>query len=158
MTRELITSWHDHDLAVERLFSIAQEKILIYANELTPLKLDSEANHAAIKQFLKKGQADCLQVILRNALNWQYTQPRLAALCLSYSHLISFREAPADLAHLTDSMLLIDNTHALVRFDEHFARSKLLIDEAEEIRPYVLRFSQIHIASSELASQTTLGL
>ncbi len=158
MTRELITSWHEHDLAVERLFSIAQEKILIYGNQLTQLRLDSEANHAAIKRILKEGQADCLQVILCNSLNWQYTQPRLAALCLSYSHLISFREAPTDLAHLTDSMLLIDNTHALIRFDEHFPRSKLLINEAEEVRPYVLRFAQKHAASSELASQTTLGL
>ena len=158
MTRELITSWHDHDLAVERALSLVQENILIYANELTPLKLDSEANHNAINRILKTGEPGCLQVILRNALNWHHTQPRLAKLCLSHSHLISIREAPSDLAHLTDSMLLIDNKHAVIRFDEHFPRSKLLIDEAEEVRPYVMRFSQIFTASSETASQTQLGL
>jgi hypothetical protein len=158
MTRELITSWHDHDLAVERLFSLAEATILIYANELTPFKLESDANHQAVSRILKSGQANCLQVILRNTQNWPHTQPRLAKLCMSYSHLINLREAPSDLAHLTDSMLIIDGKHALIRFDEHFPRSKLLLNEAEEIRPYLLRFSQIQSASSELASQTTLGL
>lgn len=158
MTRELITSWHDHDLAVDHLLSIAEKTILIYGGDLTPLKLESENSLTAINRVLKTGQTNCLQVILRNTQNWPHSNPRLAKLCLSYSHLISIREAPSDLAHLTDSMLLIDGLHGLIRFDENFPRSKQLVNEADEIRPYLIRFSQIHSTSSEPTSQTTLGL
>lgn len=158
MTRELITNWHDYEIAAERLLTIAQEKILIYANELTAFKLESAANLSAISRILKTNQPGCLQVVLRNCQTWQQTHPLMAKLCLNHSHLITFLQSPADLAHLTDSMLLIDNTHALVRFEERFPRSKLLLDEAEEIRPYLLRFYEICAASNEPYGYSTLGL
>jgi hypothetical protein len=55
-------------------------------------------------------------------------------------------------------MVLIDGKHALIRFDREQARSKLLIDEAEELRPYLNRFEEIWAEGGEMLSSNTLGL
>jgi hypothetical protein len=62
------------------------------------------------------------------------------------------------LAHLRDCMIIVDGKHALIRFDRDQARSKLLIDEADELRPYIARFDEIWSAGGEPVRATALGL
>lgn len=55
-------------------------------------------------------------------------------------------------------MILVDEKYALIRFERDLPRSKLLIDEPDEVRPYLSRFKEIWAEGGEPVSSTTLGL
>ena len=65
---------------------------------------------------------------------------------------------PDHLAQLRDAMIIVDDTHALVRFDRDQPRGKLLIDEPDEVAPYRRRFDEIWSEGGHPVSLTTLGL
>ena len=62
------------------------------------------------------------------------------------------------MAHLRDSMLIVDDKHALIRFERDFPRSKLLLDETDELKSYINRFSELSLAGGERVGMTPLGL
>jgi len=158
MSRELITSWNDYQAAIDRLLAMASQKICIYDEDLAQLRLDSENRQNALKRLLHDGRHETLQIAVRNAVPLSRENPLLVELLTTYSHLAAAQQTPPQLAHLRDSMLLVDDKHALIRFEQSQARSKLLIDEAEELRPYLLRFSEIWSEGGEPVRNTALGL
>lgn len=158
MARELITSWADYQTALDRLLAIATRKICVYDEDLVALKLESAARLAALSRLLNAGQQNTLHVALRNAAPFRGQFPRLLKFFGTYSHLASIQETPPQLAHLRDSMILVDEKHALIRFEQNLPRSKLLIDEAEEVRPYLTRFNEIWAEGGETVFANPLGL
>jgi len=158
MARELITSWGDYQSAIDRLLASATQKIWIYDEDLTTLQLESVSRHEILRRIAHTGCSDAVQIAVRNATPIRERQPRLLNLLSLYSHSASLQATPEQLAHLRDSMILVDERHALIRFDRDQARSKLLIDEADEIRPYLKRFTEIWTEGGEGFSSTTLGL
>jgi hypothetical protein len=62
------------------------------------------------------------------------------------------------LAHLRDSMILVDDAHAVIRFDRDQPRGKLLVDESDEVMPYRRRFEEIWAEGGTPVAATTLGL
>ena len=84
--------------------------------------------------------------------------PQFQNLLSTYGHLAKAQETPPQLAHLRDSMILVDEKYALIRFERDLPRSKLLIDEPDEVRPYLSRFKEIWAEGGEPVSSTTLGL
>ena len=158
MARELITSWADYQTALDRLLAFASQKIRIYDEDLSSLKLESEPRQTHIKRILRAGHEDTLQIALRNASPFRQQHPVLLKLLSAYGHLAAVQETPPQLAHLRDSMILVDDKHALIRFERDLPRSKLLIDEIDEIRPYLTRFREIWTEGGESVSATTLGL
>ena len=84
--------------------------------------------------------------------------PQALRLIGTYSHLSDIHETPPQLSHLRDSMILVDNKHALIRFEKDLPRSKLLIDEVDQVRPYVARFIEIWREGGEPVSGNPLGL
>ncbi|UCV27586.1 DUF7931 domain-containing protein [Ferribacterium limneticum] len=158
MARELITSWADYQTALDRLLAFASQEIRIYDEDLSSLKLESEPRQTHIKRILQAGHEDTLQIALRNASPFRQQHPVLLKLLSAYGHLAAVQETPPQLAHLRDSMILVDDKHALIRFERDLPRSKLLIDEIDEIRPYLTRFREIWTEGGESVSATTLGL
>lgn len=158
MARELITSWADYQTAIDRLLAIACQKIRIYDEDLSSLKLESEPRLAQIKRLVQAGHEDTLQIALRNASPLRQQNPILLKLMSTYGHLAAAQETPPQLAHLRDSMILVDDKHALIRFERDLSRSKLLIDEIDEVRPYLTRFREIWAEGGESVSVTALGL
>ena len=55
-------------------------------------------------------------------------------------------------------MILVDDEHALIRFDRNQPRGKLLIDEPDEVMPYRRRFAEIWGRGRNAGHPTTLGL
>lgn len=158
MSRELITSWGDYQTAIDCLLGVARQKICIYDEDLDQLKLASRQRLAQVRRTILPGQKTCLQIALRNAELLRQDYPLLIKLLSDHAHLALAQQTPPHLAHLRDSMLIIDDKHALIRFEQDLPRSKLLIDEAEELKPYVHRFSEIWSAGGTPISKTTLGL
>jgi len=158
MARELITSWTDYQMALDRLLAIACHKISIYDEDLVTLKLESAPRLLHIKRVLQAGQDDALQIAVRNAGPVRQKNPLLLNQLTTFGHRASAHETPPQLAHLRDSMILVDDKHALIRFERDMPRSKLLIDEIDELRPYLARFREIWSEGGENIASTALGL
>lgn len=158
MTRELITCWGDYQAAIDRLLPLAGEKIFIYDEDLNLLKLDARARLEELKRLLQTSRATTLQIAVRNAEPLRRQMPLLIHLLSTCQAQASARQTPGEIAHLRDSMIIIDGKHALIRFEQNLPRSKLLIDDPEAVRPYLNRFLEICSADGDLISGCTLGL
>jgi len=158
MTRELLTSWSDYQTAIDCILALATKTIFIYDEDLGQMHLETPSRIAALKAPLGSARADCLRVALRNTTPLQQRQPLLLRLLATYGHNSAIQQTPEQLAHLRDSMILVDGVHALIRFDRDQPRSKLLIDEPEEVMPYRRRFEEIWAEGGTPVSSTTLGL
>lgn len=158
MARELITSWGDYQTAIDRLLAIACQEICIYDEDLSQFKLESALRLAEIKRVLHSGHKETLQIVLRNADLLRNRSPVMLKLLADFSHLASVQQTPPDLAHLRDSMLIVDDKHALIRFERDLPRSKLLLNEADELKHYLNRFLELSSAGGELVGVTSLGL
>jgi len=158
MSRELITSWNDYRIAVDRLLALAGEKIAIYDEDLVNLNFAERSRRDHLQRILRAGQGPALRIAVRNAAPLQRNEPELLKLLSLYGHRASAQQTPEHLGHLRDNLLIIDDRHALIRFDRDQARSKLLLDEADELRPYIGRFEEIWNEGGETINATTLGL
>ena len=158
MARELITSWTDYQTAIDRLLAIASQKIWIYDEDLVTLKLDTAPRLAHLKRLLSSAHADVLRIALRNGSPLRQQHPLLQNLLTTYGHVATAQETQAQLAHLRDSMIIVDDKYGLIRFERDMARSKLLIDEADELRPYLLKFREIWAEGGERITSSTVGL
>ncbi|PKO94189.1 MAG: hypothetical protein CVU16_04230 [Betaproteobacteria bacterium HGW-Betaproteobacteria-10] len=158
MARQLITSWEDYQTAIDRLLCMACEKICIYDEDLSQLKLNAAPRLAQILRVLKAGHRESLQIVVRNANLLSNHSPHLIKLLSEFSPSARAQQSPPDLAHLRDSLLIVDGKHALIRFERDLPRSKLLIDEATELKPYLNRLSELCAAGGDPVSTTTLGL
>ncbi len=141
MTRELITSWIDYQAAVDHLLAQPANKLLIFDHDLAHLQLDTPAHHEALKQQLLHGAQIC--IVVRDASHLREQHPRLMRLLATNAHQLAIHEAPAALLNLRDSLLLCDDQNGLIRFEQTLPRSKILLDECEELRPYLQRFEEI---------------
>ncbi|HXE38515.1 MAG TPA: hypothetical protein VN639_08565 [Azonexus sp.] len=158
MARELISSWSDYQVAIDRLLGLACQKICIYDQDLHELKLESPPRLEALKRVLQGPDHDALRLALRDATALHREHPLLGNLLTTYSHHVQAQQTPEQIAHLRDNMIIVDGKHALIRFDRDQARSKLLIDEADEVRPYLIRFAEILSEGGEPITGSTLGL
>lgn len=158
MARELITSWGDFQTAFDRLLAIAERKICIYDEDLGHLHLDSTEHLDTLKRLLGNTPAGNIRLALRNAEPLRRQQPLLLKLLADYSHCLAAQQTPPHLGHLRDSMILVDDRYGLIRFERDLPRSKLLLDESEELKPYFARFEEIWNEGGETVSSTTLGL
>ncbi|MBS1161571.1 MAG: hypothetical protein H6R15_3990 [Proteobacteria bacterium] len=159
MARELITSWGDYQTAIDRLLAIAVRKIAIYDEDLGHLHLDSAPRLGQVKRLLHGESSNlAVRIAIRNADPLRQRQPLLMNLLTTFSHCLTARQTPPQLAHLRDTIILVDDQHGLIRFERDQARSKLLLDEANELKPYLNRFEEIWSESSETVNSTTLGL
>ncbi|HSG23181.1 MAG TPA: hypothetical protein VLA64_09515 [Azonexus sp.] len=158
MARELITSWGDYQTAIDHLLFMACRKICIYDEDLGQLKLDSALRLPQILRVLQAGHKESLQVIIRNADLLRHRSPLLIKLFADFGHLASAHQSPPHLANLRDSMLIVDDKYALIRFERDLPRSKLLLDSTDELKPYLNRFSELSSAGGEPISTNTLGL
>jgi hypothetical protein len=158
MSRELFTSWTDYQSAIDRLLALAVKRIWIYDEDLGMLHLETAERIELLKRPLASTRQDCLRIALRNTAPLQQRQPLVKRLLAMHCHNSAAQQTPEQLSHLRDSMIIVDDMHALIRFDRDQPRSKLLIDEPEEVMPYHRRFEEIWAEGGTLVATTTLGL
>lgn len=158
MARELVTTWDGYQSGLDRLLAIACRTLCIYDEDLVQLKLEAPNRQKELKRLLQQGKPDSLQIAVRNATHLRQHSPLLIGLLETFSHCSTARETGEGIAHLRDCMVIVDGKHALIRFEKDLPRSKLLIDEAEELHPYLNRFSEIWNEGGDPVSSSTLGL
>jgi hypothetical protein len=158
MNPELIIHWFEHDNAARKILLLATRSIRIFDPDLARLKLESRENALFLRQFLSTAPHNTLQIVLRNAEPFQNNSPRLFKLLTDFPHAMQVWECAPSLTKLSDAIFLSDERHALVRIHEEHARSRVIIDNAEESRRYLTRFDEILGEGGTPVSATTLGL
>ena len=84
--------------------------------------------------------------------------PRLMELLRVFAHKLHIVETPSHLANLSDSMLLVDDGSAVIRFHHDHARSKEILLDPEACKPYCRRFEDIWTEGGTPISATVAGL
>lgn len=158
MTRALITHWTDYQAAIDQLLAMPCRKLCIYDEDLVKIRLDDRKRLAVLEQLLQSAAPGSIRIALRSAEAFRRTQTHLIQLLAPYSHVITIQETSPQLNNLRDSMIILDDQHGLIRFDREQARSKLLINESDELRPYLQRFEEIWKEPGDIISSTSLGL
>ncbi len=158
MARELIESWTDYQAAIDRLLPLANHHLSIYDEDLTKLGLENTARLEQLNRLLVNTKDQPLRIALRGSEHFAARCPRLKSLLTPWAHRVEVRQTPGELAHLRDSLFIVDGRHALIRLDKDLPRSVLLLDETTELGPYLQRFEEIWQASRKNLLQTPLGL
>ena len=158
MRSELITSWTEHDVAVQKVLLLASKTLRIFDDDLSKLKLESRENAESLQRFLTASQNNRLCIVLKNAEPLRRDSPRLMKLLKSYPQQMSVVECPPHLASFNSSLCLADERNALVRIHQDHARARIIIDSAQECAPYAQQFEAIRAEGGEPISTTTLGL
>ena len=158
MSAELITSWTEHDSALQRILLLAAQTFRVFDDDLARLKLERSDNAELLRGFLAAGGQRSLQIVLRNAEPLRRINPRLMELLATYPQNMTIIECAPHVASLADSLFIVDDRHALVRFSKDYPRARIIIDDATECAPYVQRFAEIINEGGEQISATTLGL
>ena len=56
MTSKLITTWSEHDSAVQEILDLSPTTLLVFDENLSPLKLERPARIAALRRLLSARQ------------------------------------------------------------------------------------------------------
>ncbi|GHU32768.1 hypothetical protein AGMMS50256_23450 [Betaproteobacteria bacterium] len=158
MNTELITHWSEYDIAAQKILRLATRSIRIFDPDLAKLKLESRENALVLRQFLSTVPHNTLQIVLRNAEPFRNNSPRLFKLLTDFPHAMQVWECASSLKKLSDAIFLSDDRHALIRIHEDHARSRVIIDSANESSRYLTRFEEILAEGGTPISATTLGL
>lgn len=158
MTTQLITNWSEHVYFLPRILMQAARTLHIFDQDLSQLKLDRADQAESLRRFLTADRNNRLAIVVKDAEPVRRDNPRLMKLLSTFPQSLTIVECPRHLASLKDSLLIADDKHALIRFHLEQARAKVIIDSAEECRPYVLRFKEITNEGGEQVFATPLGL
>lgn len=159
MPSKLITTWSEHDSAVQEILDLSSTTLLVFDESLSPLKLERGARIAALRRLLSARQAATrLSIVVQKPDFVRQYSPQLMDLLTVYSPTLTILQAPPHLDSLKDSLLIADARHALVRFHRDHPRARLIIDDSEEVAPYQQRFEEILGEGGDPLSPTTLGL
>ncbi len=158
MISGLFTQWSAYDDALMQVLPLAEHEICLFDGDLSKLDLEKRERADYLRRFLAASPRNRLRIVLRNADPFRRMRPRLFTLLADFPHAVEVWEASPPISSLTDSLLLIDDRHALIRIHEDHARSRLILDDAAACRPYRLRFDEILREGGIPISATTLGL
>lgn len=157
MSRELIDNLAAYQAAIDRLLALPARRIDIYDEDLRDLHLERPTRLSALKAAVSGLPAGNIRLLVRHDAPLRIN-PALLGLLATRGHAVAAWQTPEHLAHLRDSMILLDDRHALIRFDRDQPRAKLLIDEADELRPYLARFAELVNEGGTPVTATPLGL
>lgn len=159
MPSRLITTWTEHDSAVQEILDLSPNTLQIFDEDLSPLKLETPERIAALNRLLASRQEGRqLTIVVQKTDFVRQYSPQLMKLLRVYSPTLQVIHAPPHLEALKDSLLIADGRHALVRFHGDQARSRLITDDMQECKPYLKRFEEILGEGGDPISAITLGL
>ena len=143
MSSQLITSWAEHDAALQKALRLAAKTLRILDHDLSKFKLESRENALSLQRFLAARHDHQLCIVLKDTGPLRSKFPRLMELLGDYPQQMSVIECPPHLTSVSNSLCLADERNALVRIDQDHARARLIIDNAPNCAPYLQQFEAI---------------
>ncbi len=144
--------------ALDTVIASATREIRIFDNDLTRMKLDDRQRSEALEVFLSGDTRRRLRIVIHHPGHVETHGARLRALIRRYPNAIEVRESAVELKHIADCFLLADEDQATIRFHRDHARGKLLLNAADEVRPWWHRFDELWLHAEPCLSPTRLGL
>ena len=80
MSSELITSWGEHDAALNKILALATNSLWIFDEDLSRLKLGRSDTIELLRQFLDNGRENGLRILLQNTEALRRDNPRVHGL------------------------------------------------------------------------------
>lgn len=158
MIRELLSTWGDYQVAIDRVLAATERTLYIFDLDLEHLKLESPARIEQLQRVLLCAEPGGVRIAVRSAAKIKTHAPRLLHLLELHGHVMSIVETSDNIAHVRDSMVIADSRHGVIRFDQDQPRCKLVTEDEAEIQPYVMRFEEIWLEGQTPVSPNTLGL
>lgn len=158
MTTMLMTSWAEHDAALDRLLGLVRRQLRIFDRNLEALKLDQPQRNVRLRELLFANPKHGLHLVIQDSSQVFARHPRLIRLFGECTHNFRWQIAGDQLSGLTDSLVIVDDSHALVRFHRDHARCKLIEDDKEATMPYLRRFDDIAAECTTSFSARATGL
>lgn len=153
-----MTSWGEYMAALDQLLAMPIAALCIFDHDLKRLGLESPERHEALKRIFLQGKNTHVKIAVRDPQHVLGHSPRLMELLRTQSHRLSIQQTPENLGHLRDGMIIADDCHALILFDQDQARSKLILNNIPETQVYLQRFEEIWQSGGQPVSASTIGL
>lgn len=145
-------------LAVASLFARAKRDVILFDPNLQETGLASRAGVEVLQGFQRTIGPGRLRIVLHDAQPLLERFPRLMTLCAARRHVIDLRVTPEHLRHLTDSFVVADARHLVLRFHRDHARGKLVFDDEAQAGGLVQRFDSLWEECHDKVGFTPLGL
>lgn len=156
MPDRLLTSRTELDDALLQMLPLARRHIRIFDGTLATFNLEGPERIALLQEFFRDPMAR-LTLILQDPEPCRHS-PRLMALFRQRSHACELLQAPDSLANLQDSLLLLDDDHAVIHFHRDQPRGKRIDNDPAACHPYLKRFASIQAEGCTPLGFAPLGL
>lgn len=144
--------------AIDATLASAKEEIRVLDRNLESMALEDANRIDRLSAFLSEQPKHRLRIVLHNPDRLQQSSPRLINLLRNHSRAVEIRLMPERLRHLSDCQILADGKHGTLRFHADQPRGKLVVDDAETIAPWWLRYDELWQISTQFSPAIPLGL
>lgn len=144
--------------AMDRLMQAARRRICLFDQDLADAGLEAPDRAEGLRRFLLAGRDHRLQIVVHDARPLQCCQPRLLALLRQFSHALEIRQTGEEARGLSDTLMVVDETHYLRRFHFDQPRGQWALHDRARAQVLQRRFEEIWLASTTAVTATTLGL
>jgi hypothetical protein len=158
MATEIHTTFEAFRAAFDQILALARHELCIFDDDLAQLGLEQAARMAELQRLLTGNPKARARIALKRTDHLTRDHPRLVQLMKYHGHLMEARQIPDTLQRLRDSLVIVDQRCALVRFDWEHPRSRLILEDDVETAPYLKRFEAIWAEGGHVFSPTPLGL
>jgi hypothetical protein len=158
MTTEMINAWSDYRVAFDQILARACHSLSIFDNDLARLGMNELSRVEGLRGFVTAHAGAMVRIALKQTGALRRDQPRVVELLKSCGSAFQIQQVHKTLHVLRDTLVVADGVHALIRFDFEQPRSKLVLDDKEEIAPYQKRFEAIWKDGGRPFTSATAGL
>ncbi len=148
----------DYEAAIDVVVAAAQRTLHIFDADLTCGGYGGLKRFESLRDFISRGQANQIVLVLHETDYLTARCPRLMNLLRVYSHRILIQKTQEHARLASDPFVVADGSHFVHRFHRDDARGLLALNDHAGARQLEERFSQLLEASHPAVSATTLGL
>lgn len=155
---QIFTGEAEYQAAIDQVLQHAEKEIRIFDLDLVTMGLERSQRLQAISGFLRAHPGRRLKIVIHDRAALERSGPRLVELIKHFSHLIEVRQTLAETRHLSESWLLADGGHGVIRFHRDHSRGKLSLSTAKEIAPWWSRSDELWQAAEPCSPGSMTGL
>jgi hypothetical protein len=144
--------------ALERLVGLAQHELRIFDADVSGLDINSPQKYELLRAFLLRGRNNRLYIAVHDTDYIRTSCPRLLSLLRQFSDRMFIHQTQGEADSAQDCLVLADKQHFVRRPVQAQPRGMLTVNDEDESRGMLLRFSEIWDNSFPAVSATTSGL
>lgn len=148
----------EYAAAIDQVITQAQRTLHVFDIDLTHGGYSSLQRFDGLRDFLLRGRANRIVLVLHEIDFLTARCPRLMNLLRTHSHSITIQKTHEHARVASDPFVVADEAHYVHRFHQDDARSLLALHDHAGARLLEERFGQLLEASHPAVFATTLGL